>query len=115
MECQQGKKGGFVNFKTRMLDDDEKEDTTKKQQRVDIPDHLRSSLPDPHSGSYKKPREEMKSRTAYKSEADRLKAELAESQKQLEAKRAELLASRGGALKTSSALSAPPLSFKKRR
>ena len=114
MECQEGKNGGFVNFKTRIAYDSE--DTVKTQRPVEIPEHLRRNMPDPLAGSYKKPNEEneLKSRSSYKSEAERLQAELQALQSEREAARAKLLGSLGSSPNTTSGLSAPTLSFKPR-
>ncbi|KAL3784125.1 hypothetical protein HJC23_005783 [Cyclotella cryptica] len=114
MECQEGKKGGFVNFKTRIFDS---EDAVKKQRPVEIPEHLRSNMPDPLAGTYKKPNQEnqLKPRSSYASEAERLQAELQALQREREAARAKLLGSLGSSSNASSGLSAPTLSFKKRR
>jgi hypothetical protein len=110
MECQQGKKGGFVNFKTRTFNEDH-EEAKKKQQCIEIPAHLRSNMPDPHAGSYKKPSREDAPKTQSASD------QVDELNKQREKARADalaILASRGGT-STSSGLSVPSLSFKKRR
>lgn len=114
MECQQGKKGGFVNFKTRTFNEDH-EEAPKKQQCVEIPAHLRSNMPDPHAGSYKKTSQEYAPKTQSASD---LQAQIDELNKQREKARADalaILASRGGTSTSSSGLSVPSLSFKKRR
>lgn len=115
LECQQGKKNGFVNFKTRTFDEPTQEDMDAKRNRViNVPQHMRRGLPDPLAAQKKAPEKE-KSSTAYASEADKLKAELEELQKQ----KAAMLAKMGGSVKglssrSSKPLPAPSLSFKKR-
>ena len=111
MECEQGKKGGFANFKTRMLNDGN-EYEPKKQQTIEIPEHLRRNAPDAHASSYKKPSQKDEPE---KQSAAELQTELDELKRQMEVKRAALLGSRGGTTKTSSALSVPSISFKKQR
>ena len=81
MECQQGKMGGFINFKTRTVEEPSEDDgVAKKSKPVNIPAHLRSGLPDPLAGSYnnKAKSSEKKSSSHYASEAERLKHELEE-------------------------------------
>ena len=103
--------GGFVNFKMRKLEKPTDEDIEAKRGRAEIPDHLRARMPDPHAADYEKARKakaEQKPSSAYKSEAERLRAELEE----LERMKAELL---GGLSKTSQKskpIPAPNLSFK---
>lgn len=84
MECQQGKKGGFVNFKARILNDED-EKGSRKQQTIEIPTHLRYNMPDPHAASYKNSKDKQK-----KQSSAELEAELAELKRQMEAKRAAL-------------------------
>lgn len=107
-----------MNFKTRTFNDENEEGASKKKQQcIEIPAHLRSNMPDPHAGSYKKTSQDNNAPTT-QSVSD-LQAELEELNRQREEARASALAiraSRGGADKSSSsALSAPVLSFKKRR
>jgi uncharacterized Zn finger protein (UPF0148 family) len=106
-----------VNFKTRTFNDENEEAPKKKQQCIEIPAHLRSNMPDPHAGSYKKTSQDNNVPTT-QSVSD-MQAELEELNRQREEARAAALAiraSREGADKSSSsALSAPVLSFKKRR
>lgn len=116
MECQEGKTGGFVNFKTKTLDALPQEEMDgKKYRAVSIPNHLRVGMPDPLAAhNMTKTRPDGASSTSGVSESDRLQAELAE----LEKKKAEALAKMGGSLKgvsTRKALHAPSLSFKKPR
>lgn len=117
MECQEGKKNGFVNFKTRTFNDEDK-NSEKRQRHVEIPIHLRSAMPDPHAGSYTKSSQQgsLQSSSSYASEAERLRAEADAAKKELEAKRAEMLQSIGKTSQASSSvLSVPSLSFKRRR
>ncbi|KAL9184396.1 hypothetical protein ACHAXT_002482 [Thalassiosira profunda] len=109
---KKGAKGsGFVNFKTRFAEPSDDEPDTKRQRAVNIPQHLREGMPDPLA-AYNKPKPAAKSSKAYASESERLKAELAELQKQKAAALAKMnLSSRG----TSKMLPPPTLSFKKRR
>lgn len=116
MECQ-GKKNDFVNFKTRTFTENDK-DTEKRQRHVEIPVHLRSTMPDPHAGSYTKSSQQgsLKSSSSYALDVERLRDEADAAKKELEAKRADLLRSIGKtSLPSSSVLPAPSLSFKKRR
>jgi len=114
---EQGKKGGFVNFKTRTFNESTEEDLDAKKHRVvNIPEHLRKNLPDPlaaHKKAPTKTKAELKSSTSYASEAERLKAELEELQKQ----KAAALAAMGGLRKRAApkSLPTPTLSFKRRR
>jgi hypothetical protein len=105
MECQQGKKGGFVHYKTKLLD-------KPTYRAVNIPDHLRSGMPDPLA-SHKKTQGStdagLKSSSSYASESERLKAEIEELGKQKEAA-LRSLSSRG----SSQTLPTPNLSFKKK-
>lgn len=118
-ELEQGKKGGFVNFKTRTFDEPTQEDLEAKRYRaVSVPQHLRKSIPDPLAQHNKMPKEEgLKKSSSYASEAERLQAELAELAKQ----KAAALAKMGGSLKslssrqTSKPIAPPPLTFKRRR
>ena len=111
MECQQGKKGGFVNYKTRSLDKPTQDDPDAKRYRaVNIPDHLRSGMPDPLASHKNTPRATdagLKSSSSYASESERLKAEIEELRKQKEAALSSL-SSRG----SSQTLTTPSLSFK---
>lgn len=112
IECQEGKKGGFVNFKTKIVSTNENENIDgKKYRAVNIPNHLRVGMPDPFAGHNKVSR--MSSTTGSNiSESDRLKAELAELQK----KKEDALAKMGGTLISSRpVLSTPSLCFKKQR
>ncbi|KAL7551933.1 hypothetical protein ACHAWF_015156 [Thalassiosira exigua] len=121
MECQGGKKGGFVNFKTKTFDESSKEDLDAKTIRsVNIPEHLRKGMPDPLAAHKKASNDGkasgLKSSSSYASEAERLKAELAELQRQKEAALAKMeglgsLSSRSSA----KSLPTPSLSFKRRR
>jgi RecQ family ATP-dependent DNA helicase len=81
LECQKGKKGGVINFKTRSVEDPSDDDrVAKRSTQVSIPIHLRGCLPDPFAGSYKKEAQssEKKSSSFYASEAERLRQELEE-------------------------------------
>ena len=117
LECQEGKTNGFVNFKTRTLNEPTEEDVdAKKKRAIYVPEHLRKGLPDPFA-SKKAPNKtsELKSSSSYASASERIKAELAELQKQKEALKAKM----GGSFpsrnsSTSKALPTPSLSFKKR-
>jgi len=113
MECQAGKKGGFVNFKTRTFDDESEDRDAKRNRPVVIPEHLRKNMPDPLAASYNKSAtsSELKTGSSYASEVERLKAEIETLQKA----KAEALAKMKADTSRSSALSAPSLSFKKRR
>ena len=94
LECQQGKKNGFINFKTRTVEEPAEDDRGAKAIKpVSIPSHLRAGMPDPLAGSYnnKAKSSERKSSTHYASEAERLKQELEE----LNRKRAEARARLG--------------------
>jgi len=120
-ELGQGKKGGFVNFKTRTFDEPTQEDIDAKRHRaINIPEHLRSSMPDPlakHKKAAGSAAAVLKKSSSYASDADRLKAELAQLEKQKQA----ALAKMGGSLKVlssrvpSSSLPTPSLSFRRRR
>ena len=118
LECQEGKTNGFVNFKTRTFNEPTDQDVdAKKNRAISVPEHLRKGLPDPFA-SKKAPSKtsELKSSTSYASASERIKAELAELQKQKEA----ALAKMGGSFpsrnsSTNKALPTPSLSFKKRR
>ena len=107
MECLEGKKGGFVNFKTRTFNDDN-ECIERKHRPVEIPAHLRGNMPDPHASSYKKAIQE---NAPKKQSSDEIKAEL----EALNRKREAMLKSLGGNSQASSSSSVPSLSFKKRR
>lgn len=113
MECQEGKKGGFVNYKTRSLDRPRQEDPDAKRYRaVSIPDHLRGGMPDPLAAHKKTacPMEAgLKSSSLYASESERLKAEIEDLRKQQEAA-LTCLSSRS----SSQTLPTPSLSFKKK-
>lgn len=113
MDCQQGKKGGFVNYKTRLLDYPTQYDPDAKRYRaVNIPDHLRSGMPDPLASHKNTPRATeagLNSSSSYASESERLKAEIEELRKQKEAALSSL-SSRG----SSQTLPTPSLSFKKK-
>jgi superfamily II DNA helicase RecQ len=118
MECQEGKQSGFVNFKTRKLDESTQEDNDgKKYRAVNIPNHLRVGMPDPlaaHKKATGSKEEASRNTSSNVSESERLQAELAELQK----KKAAALAKLGGSLKSSTSrqlLHAPTLSFKKQR
>mmetsp|Transcript_25370 Transcript_25370/g.39831 ORF Transcript_25370/g.39831 Transcript_25370/m.39831 type:complete len:879 (+) Transcript_25370:147-2783(+) len=94
LECQQGNKNGFINFKTRTIEEPSEDDgVPKKIKPVTIPAHLRAGLPDPLAGSYTSEAKsnEKKSSSQYASEAERLKQELEE----LNRKRAEARARLG--------------------
>lgn len=119
MECQSGKKGGFVNFKTRTFDESQEDRDARRHRPIEIPEHLRKDMPDPLAGSYKQAGDaahsEAKGSGSYASEAERLKAELEALQKE----KAAFLAKMRGSIKTGSSqssksLSAPSLKFKKR-
>lgn len=118
-ELEQGKKGGFVNFKTRTFDEPTQEDLDAKRYRaVSVPEHLKKAMPDPLARHSKVTKEAgLKKSSSYASEAERLQAELAELEKQ----KAAALAQMGGSLKslssrrTSKSLPPPPLTFKRRR
>eukprot|EP00956_Cyclotella_meneghiniana_P017826 scaffold29366_cov67-Cyclotella_meneghiniana.AAC.3 len=111
MECQEGKKGGFVNFKTRTFNDDN-ECIERKQRPIEIPAHLRGNMPDPHASSYKKATQEKASKAQ---SSDEIKAELEELKRTREAKREAMLKSLGGNSQATSSLPVPSLYFKKRR
>lgn len=94
LEVQQGKQNGFINFKTRTIEEPSDDDGAAKMIKpVSIPAHLRAGLPDPLAGSYssKAKSTEKKSSSQYASEAERLKQELEE----LNRKRAEARARLG--------------------
>ncbi len=111
LECQEGKKGEFVNFKRRTFDQSTTEDIDgKKYRAVSIPNHLRVGMPDPlaaHNATSSRMDD------AFRTTSSSLQAELAELQK----KKAEALEKMGGSLKLSSrkVLHTPSLSFKKQR
>jgi len=111
MECQEGKKGGFVNFKTRTFNDDN-ECIERKQRPIEIPAHLRGNMPDPHASSYKKATQEKAPKAQ---SSDEIKAELEELKRTREAKREAMLKSLGGNSQATSSLPVPSLYFKKRR
>jgi hypothetical protein len=122
MECQEGKKGGFVNFKTRTFNEPNTQDNVdaKRYRAVTIPEHLRDGMPDPlaaHNNKTNVGKEVSRTSCSHVSESERLKAELAELQKQKE----EALAKMGGSVKSGKprgafqALHTPSLSFKKHR
>ncbi len=93
LECQQGKKDGFINFKTRTVEEPSEDvGIAKKSKPVNIPAHLRAGLPDPLAGSYnnKAISSEKKSSSHYASEAERLKKELEELNRQRAAAKAKL-------------------------
>ncbi|KAL3806852.1 hypothetical protein ACHAXA_008240 [Cyclostephanos tholiformis] len=114
-ECQQGKKGGFVNYKARSFDKPRQDDESdaKRYRAVDIPEHLRSGMPDPLEAHKKMPHTtmngELKSSSSYASESDRLRAEIENLRKQKEAE-LSCLSSRSSA----PTLAVPTLSFKKK-
>merc|ERR1712238_471377 len=114
-ELEQGSKGGFVTFKTRTFDEPTQEDLAAKRQRaVSIPEHLRRGMPDPLEAHKKTSYDAAKSSSAYASESGRLKAELAELEKQKEATLAKMGGS-GNALSSRSSskpLPTPSLTFK---
>ena len=119
-ECQEGKSGGFVNFKTKTFNEPVEEDPDAKKVRANIPEHLRKNAPDPLAAFNKKAADEkasgLKSSKAYASESERLKAEMAELQKQREAAKAVLMSRLSTKDSSKSTLQAPPpLSFKNRR
>ena len=94
VECHQGKKNGFINFKTRTVEEPSEDDRGGKTIKpVSIPAHLRLGMPDPLAGSYNNNAKsnEKKSSAQYASEAERLKQELEE----LNRKRAEARARLG--------------------
>merc|ERR1739845_288019 len=94
-ELKQGSKGGFVTFKARIFDDQTSGDLdAKKQRAVSIPEHLRRGMPDPLEAHKKSSENTVKSSRAYASESERLKAELAELEKQKRAALAKLGGSR---------------------
>jgi RecQ family ATP-dependent DNA helicase len=84
LECQEGKKGGFIKYKKKTLDNPREEDSddTKIYRAVTIPEHLRSSLPDPLAAHTNKSSSSLSavggSSSSYASESNRLKAELEE-------------------------------------
>lgn len=92
LECQQGKKDGFINFKTRTVEEPSDDGGVAKRMPVNIPVHLRAGLPDPLAGSYsnKANSSEKKSSSHYASEAERLKQELEELNRQRAAAKAKL-------------------------
>ena len=111
-ECQLGKKGGFVNYKMRSFvprQDDEPD--AKRYMTVNIPEHLRCSMPDPLEAHKKTSGATtnggLKSSSSYASESDRLRAEIEELRKQKDA-------AQGGISSRTSAtiLPVPSLSFK---
>jgi len=92
LECQQGKRNGFINFKTRTVEEPSEDDGVAKMSKpVSIPAHLRSGLPDPLAAHNKAKTNEKKTSSQYASEAERLKQELEE----LNRKRAEARARLG--------------------
>lgn len=94
LECQEGKKGGFINFKTRQVEEPSEDDRVAKRNKpVNIPTHLRQGLPDPYAGSYNKDAKsnEKKSGSFYASENERLKREIEE----IERRKAKALAKLG--------------------
>ena len=118
LEYQEGKKGGFVNFKRRTFDQSTMEDIDgKKYRAVSIPNHLRVGMPDPlaaHNATSRRLDDAFRTTDSSDvSESDRLQAELEEIQK----KKAETLAKMGGSLKLASrkVLYTPSLSFKEQR
>ena len=94
LECQQGQKNGFINFKKRTVAEEESEESkmTKKSKPVNIPAHLRSGMPDPLAGSYKNQAKssEKKSSSHYAYQAERLKQELEELNRKRAAAKAKL-------------------------
>ncbi|KAL7537949.1 hypothetical protein ACHAXR_009126, partial [Thalassiosira sp. AJA248-18] len=112
MECQ-GKKGGFVNFKTRTLDEPTQEDLDAKRHRtVSIPEHLRNIAPDPLANYKKSSNNTLEKSSVYASNSERLKAELEELERQRQAARANI---KRMTARSSKSLPTPTLSFKKRR
>jgi superfamily II DNA helicase RecQ len=113
-ECQLGKRGGFVNYKTRSFDKprQDEEPDAKRYRTVNIPDHLRSSMPDPLEAHKKAPSATtsggLKSSSSYASESERLRAEIEELRNQKDAAQGNI-PSRASA----TILTAPSLSFKK--
>jgi hypothetical protein len=115
LECQEGKKGGFVKYKQKTLDNPREDDSdTKVYRAVTIPEHLRSSMPDPLAAHTKKSSSSLSavggSSSSYASESDRLKAELEELRRQRETALSNL-----PSRSSSQTLPTPSLSFKKWR
>ena len=117
-ELAQGAKGGFVTFKARTFDEPTQEDLdTRKQRVVHVPDHLRRGMPDPFQAP-KTPSNHAtaKGSNAYASESARLKAELAELEKQKQVALALMGGSRRAlSSRSSKSLPTPSLSFSRRR
>lgn len=94
LECQEGKKNGFVKFRTRSTEP-RKLDAVSKDTVV-IPEHLREKFPDPLASLSKSQSNEGKSSTEgskdIRSRLEKLKAELA----QLREKKAARLANGNG-------------------
>ncbi len=116
-ECQTGKKGGFVNFKTRTFEQSDEDKEARRLRPVEIPEHLRKNMPDPLAGAYKKKGDgeknaDAKPSEAYASEAERLKAELEALKKEKALFLEKMKQSRSTG--PSTPLSAPSLAFKKR-
>ncbi|EJK44405.1 hypothetical protein THAOC_37057 [Thalassiosira oceanica] len=109
--------GGFVNFKMRQFEKPTEEYIDAKRGRAEIPEHLRARMPDPHAADYEKAAQakaEQKSSSAYKSEAERLRAELEE----LERMKVKLMGQAGlsTSLPKSKSISVPmSINLKKKR
>jgi len=117
-ECQTGKKGGFVNFKTRTFEQTDEDKEARRLRPVELPEHLRKNMPDPLAEAYKKKNDtgcdvDAKPSAAYASEAERLKAELEALKKEKTAFLEKM--NQSGSSGPSKPLSAPSLSFRKRR
>ena len=121
MECQEGKKCGFVNFKTRTFDESHDDRDAKRNSPIEIPEHLRNDMPDPLAGAYKTASTtkiagaELKTGDSYASEADRLRSELEILGRKKAAVLAQMGVSVNTSLNSSNALPAPAIAFKKRR
>ena len=115
LECQEGKKGGFVKYKTKSLDNPREEEVgTKIYRAVTIPEHMRSGMPDPLAAHAKKSSSSLSvvggSSSSYACESDRLKAELEELRRQRETALSNI-----PQRNSSQTLPTPSLSFKKWR
>jgi len=109
LECQEGKKGGFVKYKKKTFDNPREEEVdTKVYRAVTIPEHMRSGMPDPLAAHAKK--SSRGSSSSYASESDRLKAELEELRQQRETALSNI-----PQRNSSQTLPTPSLSFKKWR
>ena len=122
-ECQEGVNKGFVNFKTRRFDDTDNDvPQLKRATTINIPEHLRSQMPDPLADEGTKKGSASggadASSKSLASKADRLKEELERLQKEQKERVATIAKMRASNTNTSSLkkLAPPPsLSFRKRR